>query len=110
MLLSGEFTGIVDGEVSKSKAFRRQAVEDGSADGTQHSLAVLVGDNLNDLGANAGLSDSDRRAYVMENSDRYGVYSPDEPAYIPTSSQPSSLGYCVHISLRVLNPVSCENY
>ena len=83
VLLSGEFTGTINGEVSKSKEFRRQAVEDGSADGTQHSLVVLAGDNLNDLDANAGVSDSDRRAYAEANKDRYNVYSSGEPAYIP---------------------------
>jgi 5'-nucleotidase (lipoprotein e(P4) family) len=83
VLLSGEFTGTLNGQVSTSKEFRRQAVINGSADGTQHTFAVLAGDNLNDLDANAGTSDAERRAYVDANKDRYGVYTSGEPAYIP---------------------------
>ncbi len=82
-MLRGEFTGIVNDRVNFSKEFRRDAVENGSADGTERPFVVLVGDNLNDLDDKAGTSNSDRRAYVDANSDRYGVYEPGKPTYIP---------------------------
>lgn len=86
VLLRGEFTGIVDGEISTSKEYRRIAVESGSADGTDYETVVLVGDNLNDLDDDAGVLNSDRRPYVDSIQDRYGVYSEDQPAYIPLSN------------------------
>lgn len=85
-LLSGEFTGTINGQVSTSKEFRRQAVANGSVDGIQHDVVVLVGDNLNDLDADAGISDSARRAYVDSISNRYGVYTPGQSAYIALSN------------------------
>lgn len=85
VLLNGEFPGILNGSVSTSKQFRREAVENGSADGNQNNTVVLVGDNLNDLYVGP-IPNADRRALVDLTSDRYGVYEPGKPAYIPLAN------------------------
>jgi 5'-nucleotidase (lipoprotein e(P4) family) len=87
VLLRGEFVGInPDGSPDRGKELRRQAVENGNADGINYNTVVLVGDNLNDFDNKAGTTNAQRRAYVDANQNRYGIYEPGKPAYIPLSN------------------------
>lgn len=73
LLLKGEFSKIVDGKDDTSKLLRRKAIESGEADGKVHKIVVLVGDNLNDLDAEAGITNAARRFHVDLNKNHYGV-------------------------------------
>lgn len=73
LLLKGEFSRTADGKENTSKQLRREAIESGKADGKAHNIVVLVGDNLNDLDAEAGTPNAARRFHVDLNKDRYGV-------------------------------------
>jgi predicted secreted acid phosphatase len=82
------FSQTIEGKEDTSKQFRREAVENGSADGIKHNIVVLVGDNLNDLDNLAGETNNQRRAHVEANKSQYGVFNAIkekdgfEPAYI----------------------------
>lgn len=88
VLLKGEFSQTIEGKEDTSKQFRREAVENGSADGLKHNIVVLVGDNLNDFDNLAGETNSQRRALVKARKSQYGVFNAIkqkdgfEPAYI----------------------------
>jgi len=88
VLLKGEFSQTIEGKEDTSKQFRREAVENGSADGIEHNIVVLIGDNLNDLDNLAGETNNQRRAHVEANKSQYGVFNAIkekdgfEPAYI----------------------------
>ncbi|NES83878.1 MAG: hypothetical protein F6K10_22070 [Moorea sp. SIO2B7] len=73
LLLKGEFTKIIDGKANTSKQFRREAVENSSADGIVYTIVVVLGDNLNDLDNKAGSSNRERRNYVTTNNISYGI-------------------------------------
>lgn len=73
LLLKGEFTQTVNGKKDTNKQFRREAVENGKADGKVHTTVILVGDNLNDLDAVAGKTNSARRLHVDNSKNLYGV-------------------------------------
>ncbi len=73
LLLKGEFSKIANAKENTSKQLRREAIESGKADGKAHKIVVLVGDNLNDLDAEAGITNAARRFHVDLNKDRYGV-------------------------------------
>lgn len=73
LLLKGEFTKTINGKNDTSKQFRREAVENGKADGKVHTAIVLVGDNLNDLDAVAGKTNAARRLHVDNSRNIYGV-------------------------------------
>lgn len=73
LLLKGEFSRTADGKENTSKQLRREAIESGKADGKAHNIVVIVGDNLNDLDAEAGTPNAARRFHVDLNKDRYGI-------------------------------------
>lgn len=73
LLLKGEFSKITNGKEDTSKQLRREAIESGKADGRVHKIVVLIGDNLNDLDAEAGTTNAARRFHVDTNKNRYGV-------------------------------------
>ncbi len=75
LLLKGEFTKTINGKNDTSKQFRREAVENGKADGKVHTAIVLVGDNLNDLDAVAGKTNAARRLHVDNSKNIYGLKS-----------------------------------
>ena len=64
VLLKGEFSRVIDGVENTSKQFRREAVENGNADGKFYTIVALVGDNLNDFDGRAGITNRQRRAHV----------------------------------------------
>ncbi|MBD2473339.1 5'-nucleotidase, lipoprotein e(P4) family [Nostoc sp. FACHB-145] len=88
VLLKGKFTKVIDGKENTSKQWRREAIENGKADGKKYTVIALVGDNLNDFDETAGKSNQERRNHVNNNRQRYGIFSADpknktiEPAYI----------------------------
>jgi 5'-nucleotidase (lipoprotein e(P4) family) len=49
VVLEGEFTKNINNQVSTAKEWRRQAITNGLVDGINHTIVILVGDNLNDL-------------------------------------------------------------
>ncbi|MBD2682640.1 MULTISPECIES: 5'-nucleotidase, lipoprotein e(P4) family [Nostoc] len=88
VLLKGEFTKVIDGKENTSKQWRREAIENGKADGKKYTVIALLGDNLNDFDETAGKSNQERRNHVNNNRQRYGIFDADpksktiEPAYI----------------------------
>lgn len=88
VLLKGEFTKIIDGKENTSKQWRREAIENGKADGKKYTVIALLGDNLNDFDETAGKSNQERRNYVDNNRLRYGIFDRNaksktiDPAYI----------------------------
>lgn len=91
LLLKGEFSKIIDGKEDTSKQLRREAIESGKADGKIQNIVVLVGDNLNDLDAQAGTTNAARRSHVDISKNRYGIVNKGgrisqkqsfEPAYV----------------------------
>lgn len=88
VILKGEFTRIIAGKVNTSKEWRREAVTDGLADGKKYNVVALIGDNLNDLDDKAGKTNQERRTYVENIRNRYGLIGQIsdgrilEPAYI----------------------------
>jgi 5'-nucleotidase (lipoprotein e(P4) family) len=87
LLLKGEFSKIENGKKNTSKQLRRAAIEGGKADGKTYKIIVLVGDNLNDLDAEAGITNDTRRFHVDANRNRYGIANNSkerdfEPAYV----------------------------
>lgn len=88
VLLKGEFTKVIDGKENASKQWRREAIENGKADGKKYTVIALLGDNLNDFDETAGKSNQERRNHVNNNRQRYGIFNADpnsktiEPAYI----------------------------
>lgn len=88
LLLKGEFTRTVQGKKDNSKQFRREAVESSKADGKVRTIVLLVGDNLNDLDAVAGKTNTARRSHVDSSKNFYGVKGSkiqaqaSKPAYI----------------------------
>lgn len=86
VLVKGELSRTVNGKEDTSKQWRREAIESGKADGKAYKIVVLVGDNLNDLDAEAGTTNATRRFHVERNKDRYGVvnHSGKEQDFKPT--------------------------
>lgn len=88
VLLKGEFSSTVNGKENTSKQLRREAIESGIADGKAHKIVVLIGDNLNDLDAEAGTTNTARRFHVDTNRNRYGIANNSgkkldfEPTYV----------------------------
>ncbi|MBD2215091.1 5'-nucleotidase, lipoprotein e(P4) family [Nostoc linckia FACHB-104] len=88
VLLKGEFSKIIDGKENTSKKWRREAVENGKADGKKYTVVALIGDNLNDFDETAGKSNQERRNHVENNRQHYGIFNAEskgkaiEPAYI----------------------------
>lgn len=75
VLLKGEFTKVINKKENMSKQFRREAIQNGFADGKIHKVVALVGDNLNDFDDQAGDSNRKRREYVDDHRDQYGSLS-----------------------------------
>ncbi|MEH2068946.1 MAG: HAD family acid phosphatase [Nostoc sp.] len=88
VLLRGEFSKIIDAKENNSKQWRREAVENGKADGKKYTVIALIGDNLNDFDETAGKNNQERRNHVDKNRQHYGIFDADfnsrviEPAYI----------------------------
>lgn len=87
VMVKGEFSTTVDGKENTSKQLRRSAIESGKADGKAYKIVVLVGDNLNDLDAQAGTTNTQRRFHVDANRNRYGIanngsWQDFEPTYV----------------------------
>ncbi|MBD2255060.1 5'-nucleotidase, lipoprotein e(P4) family [Nostoc parmelioides] len=88
VLLKGEFTKIIDGKENTSKQWRREAIENGKADGKKYTVIALIGDNLNDFDEKVGVTNQERRKSVEKYSNYYGIFDsvPNnktiEPAYI----------------------------
>ena len=84
VLLRGEFTETIKGKENVSKQLRRQAIENGQADGNNHKIVVLVGDNLNDFFELNNNNNKIRRSYVENTKYQYGVShtDDDQPTYI----------------------------
>ncbi len=74
VLLKGEFAHNINGQPDFSKTFRRDAVRTGKINGIQYTITVLIGDNLNDFDANAGITNLERRNYVQEHQQQYGIH------------------------------------
>lgn len=88
VMVKGEFSTTVDGKENTSKQLRREAIESGKADGKAYKIVVLVGDNLNDLDADAGTTNTQRRFHVDRMRNRYGITNNNgswqdfEPTYV----------------------------
>ncbi|WP_272873335.1 HAD family acid phosphatase, partial [Nostoc sp. PCC 7120 = FACHB-418] len=88
VLLKGEFTKIIDGKENTSKQWRREAIENGKADGKKYTVFALIGDSLNDFDEKVGVTNQERRKSVEKYSNYYGIFDsvPNnrtiEPAYI----------------------------
>jgi 5'-nucleotidase (lipoprotein e(P4) family) len=87
VLLKGEFAQLVEGKLDFSKQFRRDAITSGKVDGIKYNIVLLIGDNLNDFDANAGITNPERRNYVEQHQQQYGITQNGEeqtifPVYI----------------------------
>ncbi|MEH1950331.1 MAG: 5'-nucleotidase, lipoprotein e(P4) family [Nostoc sp.] len=86
VLLKGEFPKKIDGKENTSKQWRVEAVKNGSADGKRYTVIALIGDNLNDFDETIGRNNQQRRDYVDNNRQNYGILNITKgivkPAYI----------------------------
>lgn len=75
VLLKGEYSKVINGRVDTAKTHRRQAITNGDVDGIQHTLVVLVGDNLEDFWEFPQDTNGDRRNYIHRHARQFG-FSP----------------------------------